>query len=102
MLVILGDMPWEVGEPKWGNGFSVLVLSQIVLCCPDPERSPAMSINVEDYFAPETFKAMKAFADQHETPFVVIDTATIARAYDEIAENFPYAKIYYAVKANQP
>ncbi len=59
-----------------------------------------MSINVEDYFAPETFKKMKAFADQHETPFVVIDTATIARAYDEIAENFPFAKIYYAVKAN--
>ena len=59
-----------------------------------------MSINVEDYFAPETFNKMKAFADQHETPFVVIDTATIARAYDEIAENFPFAKIYYAVKAN--
>ncbi len=59
-----------------------------------------MSIKVEDYFAPDTFKKMKAFADQHETPFVVIDTATIARAYDEIAENFPFAKIYYAVKAN--
>lgn len=59
-----------------------------------------MSINVEDYFAPDTFKKMKAFADQHETPFVVIDTATIAHAYDEIEENFPYAKIYYAVKAN--
>src|SRR5699024_4526493 len=59
-----------------------------------------MSINVEDYFAPATFNKMKAFADQHETPFVVIDTATIARAYDEIADNFPFAKIYYAVKAN--
>ncbi|MFO5966157.1 hypothetical protein, partial [Pseudomonas aeruginosa] len=28
-----------------------------------------MSIKVEDYFAPETFQRMKAFADKQETPF---------------------------------
>lgn len=27
-----------------------------------------MSIKVEDYFAPETFQRMKAFADKQETP----------------------------------
>lgn len=59
-----------------------------------------MSIKVEDYFAPETFKRMKAFADQQETPFVVIDTQTIAKAYDQLVKCFPFAKIYYAVKAN--
>ncbi|MFO5997046.1 hypothetical protein, partial [Pseudomonas aeruginosa] len=32
-----------------------------------------MSIKVEDYFAPETFQRMKAFADKQETPFVGID-----------------------------
>ena len=59
-----------------------------------------MSINVEDYFAPETFAKLKTFADQQETPFVVIDKQTIANAYDELVDNFPYAKIYFAVKAN--
>jgi ornithine decarboxylase len=59
-----------------------------------------MSIKVEDYFAPETFKRMKAFADQQETPFVVIDKQTIANSYDQLVNCFPFAKIYYAVKAN--
>ncbi|APQ13688.1 ornithine decarboxylase [Pseudomonas oryzihabitans] len=59
-----------------------------------------MSIKVEDYYSRETFQKMKAFADQQETPFVVIDTATISRAYDDLVGNFPFAKIYYAVKAN--
>lgn len=59
-----------------------------------------MSIKVEDYFAPETFKRMKALADQKETPFVVIDKQTISDAYDQLVNCFPFAKIYYAVKAN--
>ena len=59
-----------------------------------------MSIRLEDYFAPATFAKIKQFADQQETPFVILDLATIERAYDELAEHFPYAKIYFAVKAN--
>lgn len=59
-----------------------------------------MSIRVEDYFAPATFSKIKKFADRQETPFVVVDLDTISRAYDDLAENFPYAKIYFAVKAN--
>ena len=59
-----------------------------------------MSIKVEDYFDRDTFKKMKAFADQKDTPFVVIDTQTIARSYDQLGNCFPFAKIYYAVKAN--
>lgn len=59
-----------------------------------------MSIKVEDYFAPATFQRMKALADQKETPFVVIDKQTIADAYDQLGNCFPFAKIYYAVKAN--
>lgn len=59
-----------------------------------------MSIKVEDYFDRDTFKKMKAFADQKETPFVVIDLPTISRAYDQLGSCFPFAKTYYAVKAN--
>jgi len=59
-----------------------------------------MSIKIEDFYAPATFNRMKAFADQHETPFVVIDTQIISKAYDDLRAGFDFAKIYYAVKAN--
>ncbi|WP_349571525.1 type III PLP-dependent enzyme [Azotobacter salinestris] len=59
-----------------------------------------MSIKIEDYYPPATFQRMKAFADKQETPFVVIDTETISNAYDELGNCFPFARIYYAVKAN--
>ncbi|MGV8584444.1 type III PLP-dependent enzyme, partial [Pseudomonas aeruginosa] len=43
---------------------------------------------------------MKAVAVKHETPFVVIDKQSIADAYDQLTDCFPFARIYYAVKAN--
>lgn len=59
-----------------------------------------MSIRIEDYYAPATFQRIKAFADQHETPFLVVDRQIIADAYDQLIGCFPFAKTYYAVKAN--
>ncbi|AIR88060.1 type III PLP-dependent enzyme [Pseudomonas cremoricolorata] len=59
-----------------------------------------MSIQVEDYFARDTFTKMKAFADKQETPFVLIDTQMISKAYDDLRAGFEFAKVYYAVKAN--
>ena len=59
-----------------------------------------MSIKVEDYYARDTFNKMKAIADTQETPFVVIDTAMISKAYDDLRAGFEFAKVYYAVKAN--
>ena len=58
------------------------------------------AIQISDYYDSETFSRIKALADTKETPFVVIDTATISRQYDELIEGFPYASVYYAVKAN--
>ncbi len=58
------------------------------------------AVLVHDYFDDATFGRIKAFADTHETPFLVIDTATIDRQYDDLRRYFPTAKIYYAVKAN--
>ncbi len=55
---------------------------------------------IEDYYPAEVFARIKAFADTKETPFVVLDLPTIDSAYDELVEKFPYARIYYAVKAN--
>ena len=59
-----------------------------------------MPIQVEDYFEKSTFDKMKAFADKQETPFVVIDTQMISKAYDDLRAGFEFAKVYYAVKAN--
>lgn len=57
-------------------------------------------INIEDYYSAEDFARFKSFADKHETPFVVIDNAIVKKHYLEITNAFPFAKIYYAVKAN--
>lgn len=57
-------------------------------------------INIEDYYSAEDFARFKSFADKHETPFVVIDNAIVKKHYHEITNAFPFAKIYYAVKAN--
>ncbi|WP_020401406.1 type III PLP-dependent enzyme [Kordiimonas gwangyangensis] len=59
-----------------------------------------MTIAIEDYYPQETFDRIKAVADQHETPFLVVDTKVIDKAYDELVNAFPIAKVYYAVKAN--
>src|SRR4030095_5041927 len=58
------------------------------------------SIQINDYFDRATFARIKAFADTQETPLLVIDKATIDRQYDDLVQYFPYAGIYYAVKAN--
>lgn len=56
--------------------------------------------NISDYYGSETFDRLKSFADARETPFLVVDTATVARHYDELTCAFPFADVYYAVKAN--
>jgi ornithine decarboxylase len=57
-------------------------------------------IEIEDYYSPESFSRIKAFADKQETPFVVIDNRIVKKHYEEIVNAFPTAKIYFAVKAN--
>lgn len=55
---------------------------------------------ISDYYSADTFNRIRQFAEGKETPFVVIDTATVDRHYDDLVAGFPYAKVYYAVKAN--
>jgi ornithine decarboxylase len=55
---------------------------------------------ISDYYDPETFARIKSFADTQETPFLVVDTRTVLKHYDELLSAFPFASIYYAVKAN--
>ncbi|WP_174575415.1 type III PLP-dependent enzyme [Thiosocius teredinicola] len=55
---------------------------------------------ISDYYTSATFDRLKAFADTKETPFLVVDTQTISQQYEELVGAFPYADVYYAVKAN--
>lgn len=57
-------------------------------------------LTISDYLDEPVFARMKAFADTKETPFLIMDTEMVADAYDALVENFPYASVYYAVKAN--
>jgi ornithine decarboxylase len=56
--------------------------------------------SINDYYDPAAFARIKSFADSHETPFLVVDTSTVSKHYDELLSAFPFASIYYAVKAN--
>jgi ornithine decarboxylase len=55
---------------------------------------------ITDYYDQATFDRIKAFADGKTTPFLVVDTATVSRQYDELVAAMPFASLYYAVKAN--
>ena len=55
---------------------------------------------IADYYNPETFSDIKQLADGIETPFVVTDKRLIDTHYNDLTSNFPYARIYYAIKAN--
>ncbi|MFH1153996.1 MAG: type III PLP-dependent enzyme [Pseudomonadota bacterium] len=59
-----------------------------------------MPIKLEEYMNPKTFKKIMTFSENKETPFLVIDTATVTRHLEKLVHSFPYASIYYAVKAN--
>ncbi|MGB4586982.1 MAG: type III PLP-dependent enzyme [Rectinemataceae bacterium] len=48
----------------------------------------------------ERFERIKAFSEDKETPCLIIDLDIIKKNYDDLRKYFPFAKIYYAVKAN--
>ena len=53
-----------------------------------------------EYYDRDAFERMKKFADTQETPFLVVDSQIFTRQLDELMNSFPYAKTYYAIKAN--
>jgi ornithine decarboxylase len=56
--------------------------------------------SISDYYDATTFARIRSFADTQETPFLVVDTPTVCKHFDELRTAFPFASIYYAVKAN--
>lgn len=55
---------------------------------------------LETYMSPERFERIKSFASDKETPCLIIDLDIIKKNYEDLRKNLPFAKIYYAVKAN--
>ena len=56
--------------------------------------------NNSNLISQKDFDKIKDFSKDKQTPFLIIDKKKIEKKYDELQKNLPYAKIYYAVKAN--
>ena len=56
--------------------------------------------SILDYMTFEEFQHIVNFSKDKDTPFLLIDLNKIDAKYDELKKNLPFAKIYYAVKAN--
>ena len=57
-------------------------------------------MNREDYVSDADWQRFLEFSDKLETPCVVINLRTIKKNYIKLQSSFPFAQIYYAVKAN--
>ncbi len=55
---------------------------------------------LERFISQQRFERIKDFSREKETPFVVIDLDIVRRKYLELKDQIPFAKIFYAVKAN--
>lgn len=53
-----------------------------------------------DYISKTDHNKIKKFSKGKKTPFVVIDLKKIENKFDDLKKHLPFAKIYYAVKAN--
>ena len=58
-----------------------------------------MRINVLDYYSKEEWDLLRKEADKHDTPCLVVNLNIIKRKYEELKTYFPFANIYFAVKA---
>ena len=54
----------------------------------------------KNYMPDDRWTKIKEFSQTVETPAIIIDLKKIEDNYNELKKNFPYADIFYAVKAN--
>ncbi len=53
-----------------------------------------------DYYSDTEWNNIQGFVQTKETPFLVVQLDMIKYKFEEFRSSFPYAQIYYAVKAN--
>lgn len=56
--------------------------------------------NIYDFYTPEEWAKIMSFSDSQPTPCQIILGERIRANFKQLQETLPYAKIYYAVKAN--
>jgi ornithine decarboxylase len=59
-----------------------------------------MNIDINYFYTEKEWRKIKDFSQDKETPFLVVLLDKIKQRFKELKKNLPYAKIYYAVKAN--
>jgi ornithine decarboxylase len=65
-----------------------------------PRKKVEYSFPLESYITAERFRRIKDFSQSIETPCLIIDLDTVKDKYLELRQYLPFARIYYAVKAN--
>jgi ornithine decarboxylase len=61
---------------------------------------PKYAFPLGNFIPEERFASLKEFAASKETPCLILDLDSIRARYGELRANFPFAKIYYPVRAN--
>lgn len=59
-----------------------------------------MNVDATEYYTPEEWDRFKNCADKIETPFLLVNVDIVEKNYNELKTYFPYAKTFFAVKAN--
>jgi len=59
-----------------------------------------MRIDPLDYYEESEWSRFMTEAEKYQTPFLLVDLNIIRKNYMSLKEYFPFAKVYYAVKAN--
>ena len=59
-----------------------------------------MSSEIERFINKKDFNFIKSFAQKKETPFLLINLTKVSKNYNNLKKSIPFAKIYYAIKAN--
>jgi ornithine decarboxylase len=57
-------------------------------------------IQRSEYISDTEWRRFLAFSENLETPYIVLNLRAIKENYIRLRDSFPYARIYYAVKAN--
>ncbi len=52
------------------------------------------------FIGKEKFQRVKDLSRNRNTPVLIIDLETVSRKFDELRKTMPFARIYYAIKAN--
>lgn len=57
-------------------------------------------MRLENYYSDQQWQHIQQFAENKRSPFLVVDLKRIQHKYEELKQCFPFARVFYAVKAN--